>query len=84
MSADFLASDFIVTDELPPLLKAAEEDGATILSVIVSPCRFERMESLSRFQSVNNPKKPLVKLRRGDREEVLDKVARAVEDALTR
>jgi hypothetical protein len=82
VSADFLASDFIVTDELPPLLQAAAEDGATILPVIISPCRFERMESLSRFQSVNDPKKPLVKLRRGNREEVLDEVARAVEDAL--
>lgn len=84
VSADFLASDFIATDELPPLLQAAAEDGATILPVIISPCRFERMESLSRFQSVNDPRKPLVKLRRGNREEVLDAVARAVEDALRR
>jgi hypothetical protein len=84
VSADFLASDFIATDELPPLLQAAAEDGATILPVIISPCRFERMESLSRFQAVNDPRKPLVKLRRGNREEVLDAVARAVEDALRR
>jgi TIR domain len=84
ISADFLASDFIVTDELPPLLKAAENDGATILPVIISPSRFERMESLSRFQAVNDPRKPLVQLRRGNREKVLDEVARAVEDALKR
>lgn len=84
ISADFLASDFIVTDELPPLLKAAEEDGATILPVIISPSRFERMESLSRFQAVNDPQKPLVQMRRANREKVLDDVARAVEDALKR
>jgi nucleotide-binding universal stress UspA family protein len=82
ISADFLASDFVVTDELPPLLQAAEEDGATILPVIVSPSRFERMESLSRFQAVNDPAKPLVQMRRAGREKVLDQVARAVEDAL--
>jgi nucleotide-binding universal stress UspA family protein len=81
ISADFLASDFIVTDELPPLLKAAEDEGAIILPVILSPCRFARMESLSRFQSVNDPEKPLVQLRLANREKVLDKVARAVEDA---
>ncbi len=84
ISADFLASDFIVTDELPPLLKAAADEGTIILPVIVSPSRFERMESLSRFQSVNDPSKPLVQMRRANREKVLDDVARAVEDALKR
>lgn len=84
ISADFLASDFIVTNELPPLLTAAEEDGATILPVIISACGYVRMESLSRFQAVNDPAKPLVDMRRGNREKVLDQVARAVEDALKR
>lgn len=84
ISADFLASDFIVTDELPPLLKAAEEDGATILPVIVSASRFLRIESLARFQAVNDPAKPLVQMSRGNREKVLDQVACAVEDALKR
>jgi len=40
--------------------------------------------SLSRFQAVNNPDKPLVHLRRVNREKVMDDVARAVEDALKR
>ncbi len=84
ISADFLASDFITTDELPPLLKAAEEDGATILPVIISPSRFDRIESLSCFQAVNDPQKPLVQMRKGNREKELDRVARAVEDALKR
>jgi nucleotide-binding universal stress UspA family protein len=84
ISADFLASEFIATDELPPLLKAAEEDGATILPLIISPSGFRRMESLSRFQAVNDPEKPLVQLRRGNREKVLDQVAGAVADALKR
>lgn len=84
ISADFLASEFIVTNELPPLLKAAEEDGATILPVIISPCRFTREESLSRFQAVNDPARPLLNMGRGNREKVLDDVARAVEDALKR
>lgn len=84
ISADFLASDFIVTDELPPLLKAAADEGTIILPVIVSASRFDRMENLSRFQAVNALNKPLVKMRRANQEEVLDNVARAVEDALKR
>lgn len=84
ISADFLASDFIATDELPPLLEAAANDGAIIMPVIVGPSLFEQMESLSRFQAVNDPRKPLVKLSRGNRDDELVKVARAVAEALKR
>jgi TIR domain len=53
ISADFIASDFIAEDELPPLLAAAEKDGLKILSLILSPSRYEKIESLSKYQSVN-------------------------------
>lgn len=75
ISADFMASDFIVDNELPPLLKAAEEKGKVILPVIVKPCRFTKDENLSKFQSVNDPKNPLSKLNENDREEIYVKVA---------
>jgi hypothetical protein len=84
VSADFLASDFIAHNELPPLLKAAEEEGAVILPVIVSPCRFLQTQELAQFQAVNPPSHPLVGLRRNNREAILVKVAEAVEQALTR
>src|SRR5262249_30300028 len=38
VSADFLASDFIVNNELPPLLVGAEARGTRILPVILKPC----------------------------------------------
>jgi len=47
ISADFLASDYIAEHELPPLLEAAERDGAVILPVIVSPCLFRDTPELS-------------------------------------
>lgn len=75
ISADFLASDFIIDNELPPLLKAAEEKGKIILPIIVKPCRFSNDENLSKFQAINDPKTPISKLSQNDREEIYVKVA---------
>lgn len=75
VSADFMASDFIVDNELPPLLKAAEEKGKIILPLIVKPCRFTSDENLSKFQSINDPKNPLSKLNENDKEEVYVRLA---------
>ena len=61
VSTDFLASDFIATDELPPLLRKAEEAGARILPLIVSPCDYELSE-LEQFQAVNSPDRTLADL----------------------
>jgi hypothetical protein len=44
ISADFLASDFIVDNELPPLLASAEEHGTLIFPVILKPCLFSESE----------------------------------------
>ncbi len=82
VSADFLASDFIQTNELPPLLEAAKKRGTKIVPVIVSPSKFPRTEALSQFQAVNDPAKPLVKLSVSEREGVFDKVSEIVEAAI--
>ena len=61
VSTDFLASDFISTDELPPLLRKAADSGTRILPLIVSPCDYEISE-LEEFQAVNSPDKTLADL----------------------
>ncbi|MEZ0175554.1 MAG: toll/interleukin-1 receptor domain-containing protein [Candidatus Reddybacter sp.] len=75
VSADFLASDFVATDELPPLLKAAEEEGVKILPVILKPCAFTEIESLSQFQAVNNPATPFISMNEAQREQYWFEVA---------
>ncbi len=71
VSAEFLASEFIKTNELPGLLKAAENDGATILPLILKPCRFSSNKKLSDFQAVNDAKKPLSTLKEHEQDEIL-------------
>ena len=82
VTADFLASDFIVENELPPLLHSAESQGTTIIPLIVRPCRYTRDNELRRLQAINDPSKPLLSLSEVDQERVLDSVAAAVEQAM--
>jgi TIR domain len=81
ITADFLASDFIVENELPPLLSQAETNGTRIIPVILKPCRFTRDQNLSRFQAVNNPEKPVITLSIGEQELVYDRIAQIIEGA---
>jgi hypothetical protein len=81
VSADFLASQLVAEDELPPLLKAAETRGTVILSVILSPCGFD-FSPLSQFQAANDPSKPLTKMNSHQKEELWNKVAKIIRDAI--
>lgn len=69
VSTDFLGSEFIRTDEIPPLLKAAEENGAVILIVILKPCLFEEFSQLNIYQALNSPTKPVIKMDEIEKEE---------------
>lgn len=82
MSADFIASDFIASEELPSLLDAAEKEGAVILPLIVNHSRFNDIPSLSQFQAVNDPSKPLAGLDESERERVLVKLTEAIDRCL--
>jgi hypothetical protein len=82
VSADFLASDFIAADELPPLLNAAKENGVTILPVIVRPSRFRHITALSQYQAVNDPSKPLEGMSKHKQEEVFVKLSERVASAV--
>jgi hypothetical protein len=83
VSADFLASEFVASNELPPLLERAAVNGTKILPLIVSPSRFTRIPELAQFQAVNDPREPLIGLSRLGQEQVLDQLAQQVEMVLT-
>ena len=70
VSADFLASDFITENELPPLLNNAEKKGTKILPVILKASRFEREECLCQFQALNPPNNPISNMNEHEQEEL--------------
>lgn len=82
ISADFLASDFIRLNELPPLLEAWEKEGVYILPVIVKPCNFSRIDELSRFQAVNDPNYTIAEMSEARQERIWKELAEIAYDRL--
>lgn len=78
VSADFLASDFIITEELPPLLEAAKKRGARIIPIIAKPCLFAEIDELSKFQAINSPSKTLISMTEAEAEEAYLRLASTI------
>jgi hypothetical protein len=75
VSADFLASAFINEVELPALLRAAEQDGATIVPLHVSSSDFQA-SPIAEFQSPHSPDTVLAGLSRHEQDSLLAELAR--------
>lgn len=74
VSAPFLASKFIMTEELPTILAAAKGRGVTLLCIVAGVCRFTETPFLKEYQTMNEPGKPLSTLRPAQRDKVYTKV----------
>lgn len=81
VSANFLASDFCMDQEVMRLLERARDNGVRILPVIISPCQFANTH-LAAFQAVNPPSRTLKEMRRPEQERVLTALAAAVADSV--
>lgn len=84
ISADFLASDFIVENELPPLLLQAETKGTRIIPVILKPSGFQRLPTLCQFQTINDLKAPIVSMSEGEQEAVFAQIAELMQTEVAR
>jgi FixJ family two-component response regulator len=82
VTPDFLASDFIVNQELPPLLEAAEDRGLKIIWIAVSASMYQETE-LAKYQAANNPEVPLDKLTRPKQNEALRDICRKIKSFIT-
>lgn len=70
VSPSFLESEFIANHELPPLLKAAEDDGLTVFWIYLSSCLYEETE-IANYQAAHDVAKPLASLSKEKRQAVL-------------
>jgi internalin A len=81
VSPSFLASDFIADEELPPLLRAAHDDGVTVLWVLVSACMWTKT-AIADFQAAHSIAKPLDSLPLARRNQELLLIAEEITNAL--
>lgn len=84
ISSDFEASDFITNDELQPLLDKAQADGTKIMPLIVRPCAFFEECGLSKYQAVNDPKKPLSGMTEYEQEMALVDMVKTIKEIIKR
>jgi hypothetical protein len=82
VSDHFLASDFIAENELPPLLKRAEENGVRIIWIPISSCLYHHTP-ISEYQAACDPAKPLDGRSEPEWKSELAKICRDVESLIT-
>lgn len=82
VSADFLASNFIVEEELPSLFAGRETQTKKLLTLFVGPCNIQPFPLISNFQAFNSPDKPISSLSDNQSEKVLSELAQAVQESL--
>jgi len=78
ISTNFLASEFIQSNELPKLLESAQKKGTRLISLILSPCLYSEFDSLNMFQAINTPDKSLIKCQPYEQEEFLVKMCNEI------
>jgi len=78
VSANFLASDYIMKKELPVVLEAAEEGKCKIFWMLLNECLYEET-GLIDIQAVHDIKKPLAGLKPTERSKILADTARQIQ-----
>lgn len=77
VTKNFLASDFIVNNELPQLLNNARERGVVIFWIMVSDCMVADTP-IEAYQAAHNVSEPLDKLTDPDRQTVLKQIGQKI------
>jgi hypothetical protein len=78
ISPSFLASDFIVTNELPALLDRRQKEGLAIIPVMVRPTMWSALPGIAELQFANDPSKPLSSTSEEERDDVYASISRQI------
>lgn len=82
VSPNFLCSDFIDKEELPPLLEAAEEEGLTIFWIPISDSAY-KITPIEKYQAAHPPDVPLDDLSPSGRNKAWVKICEKLYAAFT-
>ncbi|MGF1536377.1 MAG: COR domain-containing protein, partial [Elainellaceae cyanobacterium] len=83
LSQNFLASDFIAENELPPFLDAAEREGLKIVVIPIGYCTYEESE-VGKYQAMHPVDQPLSSLSEPEQEAALVGIARYIKAAASK
>ena len=78
VSADFLASDFVASRELPPLFRAAKEKGLRILWVPLRPSLWKHIPEIEQYQAVIPPGRTLAEMAEVEQERAFVQIAELI------
>ncbi len=81
VSDHFLASEFVMGEEVPKLLAAAEAEGVRVLWVSLSACLVEETE-IHQYQAVLPPNRPLDQMAEAEAKEALKTIGLEIRKAL--
>ncbi len=73
VSQNFLASDFIRKEELPPLLEAAEKEGVKIIWIYLNYCSY-KYTALKNLQAAHKISDPLESLPKPEQDRILNEI----------
>lgn len=83
VSSNFLASDFISEDVLPPLLDRAHKEGVRAFWLAVSVSLYKETK-IHHYSALNDPSRPLISLSPSDVERELVRIAKAIKSEFMR